>query len=77
MCKELVNAGKAHLSAIEKIFKHLEEVHTTVQVKGRGFYSKAALDQCQAECEELYRHDKALDGIVKAIKPLIAVSLLK
>ena len=74
LCDALLQTGKTRFAAIEKLYKHLEEVNTTIQINGRGFYSTAQLDACKDEWEEIFRHDKALEGIVKALKPILAIS---
>ena len=58
----------------DKLFKHLEEVNTAVQVKGRGYHSKAGLDKCKDECEEIFKHDREIEAAVKALKPLQSIS---
>ena len=67
LCDALLQTGKTHFAAIEKLYKHLEEVNTTIQIKGRGFYSTAQLDACE---EEWGRAERGRVGSLVAVGPL-------
>ena len=74
LCDASLQTGRTHFAAIEKLYKHLEEVNTTIQSKGRGFYSTAQLGACKEEWEKIFKHDKELESIGKALKPILGIS---
>ena len=74
MCIPLIKNAKIHIDLADKTFKHLEEMYTAVQVKGRGYHSTAQLEKSKAACEKVYKLDKEIEIAVKALKPLMAIS---
>ena len=70
LCNGLVNNTRTVLVAADATFKTLEIAYKQMEVKGKGFLSMVQLEDFGVKCEEVWKQNKEIIDMVKALDQL-------
>ena len=76
MCEKVVEKATQHLARCDQLVEELNKVQRAAGVHGRGYHSKKQLEKSIKEVEEVYRLDKEITSVMKAIQALMIVNPL-
>ena len=77
LCREVVINTKTVLTAAETTFKKLESTYKSMEVKGKGFLSMKQLEECGEDCEAVWKQNKEIVDMVKALDHLLKLPIQK
>ena len=74
LAKPLCEKTQNLLNQAEADFKHITDQFTSIQVRGKGFLSKTALETVQEKIETVFRINKEVQECIKAINMICAAT---